>query len=162
MSKAVANEQASAPVVQPVKIKPADGTKLKKQEYVRQTWFLRANPGDTEETIRGRDWWRLLSDRLTRHDVVFVLMDDESQEIEYRVEAVGTGWAEVRPVRTMTRTPVSKAVEILGDGAYRLEFVGGSGFCVVRIKDGCPVTSGHATADSARMTWLREQPRKVA
>lgn len=158
MAKTDTTETPAAP-----KIAPAQQVNLRQWQYggscPRRMWDLKANPGDTAEAPLSRDWWKQIGQRVSRHDVVHVFADDESWELELRVEASGPGFAEVTAVKLIKRQGVSQAQEILGDGTHVLTFVGGNGFCVKRIADGCLVVQGEHSASAARIRWLAGQPK---
>lgn len=135
---------------------------LRGEEFFRKRFVLRANPGDTAETLGYSEWWAAVAPSLSRHDVVFVLADDESWEAECRVEAPFQSGADVTVSKLIKRTGITNALEILGDGAFVLEHVGGSGWCVRRVADGHLVVKGHGTQDVARREWQRTQPKAVA
>src|SRR5260370_30028517 len=108
-----------------VEKRPSDGrppvllhAALQEAEFFRKVFCCRMPPGTTAEDMRRPDFWKLTADRLSRHDVIFVLGEDESWEAELRVERSTGAGAEVSVVRLFNRKSFSDMATVLGDGAF--------------------------------------------
>lgn len=130
-------------------------------EHSRQVWTCKAPPGATTEDLLYEEFWQRAARRLNRHDIVFVIADDESWEAELRVEKSGPLGVEVSVVKKMKRTSFTSNRTILGDGEYVTTYQDGA-WCVLRTKDKHPIIQGHATESAAIGHWLREVPRRGA
>lgn len=154
-------DEAPAPVTGGVK-RPriAPHAPIEAQQY-RRTFWMKAPPEATREDLGYLEFWGGVRKYLTRHDIVHVLADDESWEVECCIEAVRADGCEITVRKAYSRKPISAASTPLGDH-HRSEWRAGLGWCVVRIADGVPVIKGHQSEVAATMEWQRTQPRKVA
>lgn len=130
-------------------------------EHKRRHFLLKAPPGMTQEDARNFDAWAHIAKSFTRHDLVTVLADDESWELECCIEAVRSDGCEVSPRKVYSRKPVKAAATILNE-EFRAEWRAGFGYCVIRIADDHPVVAGHHTEALAILEWQRSQPKRVA
>jgi hypothetical protein len=127
----------------------------------RRFLFLKANPGHTVDDIRTPDYLGIHAPRYGRHDVVTVLLDDESQEIELCIERVTQDAVYTTVRKVYSREDMGSGSTVIAPN-FRTERAAGKGWCVVRISDGCAVITGHNHEDSAIAQWHREQPRRAA
>lgn len=142
--------------------KPAGAPKkiinINRFEEVRTVWGLKSPTSDAEDLLR-EDFWRLVAPRLKRNDVVHVISNDESWEVELRIESSSPEGCEVSIVKKIKRRAVGQRMTILGDGKFRTEYRGGS-WSVIRIADQRVMLSGEMTENGAILKWLSEQPRR--
>jgi len=128
-------------------------------EQNRQVWTCKVPAGVTAEDLLYPDLWKNVATKVSRHDIIFAIADDESWECECRVEAAKPDGVEVSISKKLRRKPFSQRQTVLGDGHFVTAYQNGS-WCVLRVKDQFPVIRGHATESAAVTHWLREQPRK--
>lgn len=157
---AVAEKAAPSAVPPPV----STPTRCKSQPmeigHKRRFLIVKAGPGHTVDDIRHPAYFGIHANRFGRHDIVIVLLDDETQEIELCVERVTQNevYCSVRKVYQR---------EGLGDGStqlapnFRTKRVPGKDWCVERVNDGALVITGHQQEANAIAQWRREQPRVV-
>lgn len=130
-------------------------------EFRRQTHFCKVPTGATKEDLLREDFWKLVSEKLNRHDVIIVLGDDESWEAELRVEHSHGAGAQVSVVKVIKRKSFADGATLLGDGQFVTAYKDG-GWCVLRTQDQYAVLTGYATEGAVMLKWLSEQPRKVS
>ena len=153
----------SAPVKPLDRSLRAANNSLTLEEHKRNRHWHRAASGVTQDTIRDQSYWALLARNLHRHDIVTVLADDESWEIELTVEKVLQDAAVVSVRKVYSRTPINDAGRVVdGIGNFFSEWRPNQGWCVVRAADGVAVIKGCALEATAIAEWQRAQPRKVA
>lgn len=127
----------------------------------REHFLLRAPVGATPEDLKVPAYWAKVGQFLSRHDVVFVLADDETWEAEVRVEGSSQlGGCNVTVVRVIDRKGINGETQELDDLHY-VQHVGGAGFCVFRRADKVAIIQGHMSAEAARAQFMREQPKTV-
>jgi hypothetical protein len=131
---------------------------LKLQEFGRRAYFVKAPPAATQEDPLHPAFWAPVAKDLTRHDIIRLLADDESWEMELIVERVRQSGADVTVWKVGKRTPLSRAGAPIGDD-HRTEYRANEGWCVVRVKDGHPIVQGHTIEASAVAQFHREQPK---
>ncbi|API58746.1 hypothetical protein BSL82_04970 [Tardibacter chloracetimidivorans] len=129
-------------------------------EHMRRHFMLKAPPGMTQEDARYLEAWKHVGKQFQRHDIVYLLADDESWELEICIEAVRLNGCEVSVRKVFSRKPVNTVATILSDD-FRAEWRAGMGFCVVRIHDDVPVVKGHHSEAAAILEWQRTQPKKA-
>lgn len=140
----------------------ASGNSLKQEAHVRQRHWHRAAPGVTQDDIRHPDYWGRLVRQLHRHDIITVLADDETWELEIVVERVLDDGARVSVRKAYKRETVAEASMIVdANGEFYAEWVPGKSWCIVRKKDGLAVVQGHSERTNAVAEWRRTQPKKV-
>lgn len=127
----------------------------------RRTFWMKAPPEATQEDARYMEFWTGVQKYLQRHDIVIVLADDESWELECCIEAVRAAGCEISVRKIYSRKPISAASSPLGD-THRSEWRAGMGWCVVRISDGAAVIKGLQSEAAAVLEWQKTQPRKAA
>jgi hypothetical protein len=138
-----------------------DANELKLGEHCRRTWFIRAPEGATKEDPLYELFWEPVARRFTRHDIVALLANDESWEMELCVEAVKSNGAKMSVRKVYGRDPIAHNMTSLGDGEYHTEFRANERWCVIRRKDQFPVVKGHPIEELAIAEWRRTQPRPV-
>lgn len=129
-------------------------------EEKRRMYTCRAPAGVDAEGLLYEEFWRHVSARLNRDDILYVLADDGSWEAECRVETSKPDGAEISIVKKMRRRAIAQRQTILGDGEFLTEYANGY-WNVLRTKDRHPVIKGYTSEGSAITAWLREQPRKA-
>lgn len=144
-------------------VKPFLGSNaIAEEAQVRRRWFVKAPAGTTQDDVRTEVFWKRAAASLGRHDLVTVLADDESWQMEVVVEKsradVGV---EISVLKVQSRTPVTSNMTMLGDGTHYVQFVPNQGYCVIRVSDGAIISGGHTSEGAATLTWLREAPRKA-
>ena len=138
-------------------IRLANQTPRQEEQY-RRRWFIKAPFGATREDPLHPSFWTNVSRHFTRHDVVSLLADDESWELEICIEAVRQSGCDVSVRKNYGRTAINMAGTPIGD-SYRTEYRSGDGWCVCRVSDGFPVIRGHTLEVSAINQFHREQPK---
>lgn len=139
------------------------GTVHDEGAYRRRFW-IKAPAGATKEDPLYSNFWSTISKQLGRHDIVTVLADDESWELELCIEAVNHNGAEVTLRKHYSRKSVaSTSMTQLGDaGEFHSAWRASLGWCIIRKKDDFPVERGHQSEGAAILAWQRAQPKKVA
>lgn len=137
---------------------PLNAVKL--AEHHRRHHWVKLEPGVTVEAIRYPATWANTYKKFQRHDLITILTNDESQEVEACVEKVTRDGVTLSVRKIHKREPINHAGQMLEDG-IQTQCIDGW-WCVVRLKDGHPIISGHATEASAITQFRREQPRKAA
>ena len=127
----------------------------------RRFLLVKAGAGHTVDDIRHPDYFALQSQYLGRHDIITVLTDDETQEIELCVEFVSQNAVHTSVRKVFQRQGLGEGSTPLGEN-HRTRRVAEKGWCVERISDGCLIIAGHNSEGAAIAQWHREQPRKVA
>lgn len=156
---AMAKAEAVAPVtVAQVKRPRLQKASCKLSEQGRRFWFIKAPPGTTQEDPRYPDFWADAAKVFCRHDIIFLIPDDESWEMEMRVEAVRADGVEISVSKVYARKGIVQAMTMVGPD-HHSEYRPGMGWCVVRVSDKFPVVKGHALEQTAIAQWQREQPR---
>jgi hypothetical protein len=157
MTVAVAKKIAAVPPVGRVRL-PAGILKL--EQHGRQSYFFKASPGIVQEDLRYAETWANLSKLLRRHDLVNVLADDESWELELCVERPHDGGVDMTVRKLYQRTGITAATVPVADG-FHCEWRPGEWWCVVRQRDGVAVEKGHPRsahgAPSSRVRWCHER-----
>ena len=130
----------------------------KLEEQHRRRWFMKAPPEATREDPMHPSFWVNVKRHFTRHDIVTLLADDESWELEICIEAVRHSGADVSIRKNYGRTAINLAGTAIGD-KHRTEYRSGDGWCVCRVSDGVPIIRGHTLEVSAINQFHREQPK---
>ena len=154
---------ATAETVVPIEPKRPriDPGLLKLEEQCRRRWFLRAPEGTDKEDPLYEDFWAPIAARLTRHDIITLLANDESWELELCVEASKATGAKVSLRKHYSREGIAQHMTPLGNGEYHTEYRANERWCVIRRKDQGIVVRGHALEELAIAEWRRQQPRPV-
>ena len=129
-------------------------------EHMRRHFMLKAPAGMTQEDARYLEAWKHVAKQFQRHDIVYLLADDESWELEICIEAVRVNGCEISIRKVFSRKPVKSVATILTDD-YRAEWRAGLGFCVIRIHDDVAIVKGHHSEAAAILEWQRSQPKKA-
>lgn len=130
-------------------------------EQHRRVLGITAPEGATPEDLRRPEFYRLIAQKVYRDDIIRILAFDGSWEAEIIIDTAFESRAEVTIWKVGSRQPVKSNSTVLGDGAARTEYRGGT-WSVIRISDGVELISGHATEGAAIGDWMRSQPRRVA
>jgi len=128
-------------------------------EERRKVHTCRAPAGVDAEALLYESFWRHVSVKLNRDDIVYVLAEDGSWEVECRIEVSKPDGAEVSIVKKMKRQAIAQRSTVLGSGEFVTAYADGY-WNVLRTKDRYPVIKGYGTEGAAITAWLREQPRK--
>ena len=143
--------------------KRAQTNSLALVETKRQWHWHRVGPGVTQDDIRDLRYFGLVSRQLRRHDLITIIADDESWEVEVVVERVLADSAEIRVRKVYPRTSINHAGRAVDDrGEYASEWRAGMSWCVIRRSDDCAVVKGHADETTAIAEWRAKQPRRAA
>lgn len=160
----IAAAPSSSARVEPLdrNLRAAKGS-LSPEEHWRNRHRHKAGPGVTQDTIRHLEYWAFLAPKLRRHDLITILADDESWEIEACVERVLQDAAEISVRKVHKRQSNAHAGRVVdGVGNFFSEWRAGQAWCIVRAKDSIPVVQGHLLEATAIAEWQRLQPRKIA
>jgi hypothetical protein len=144
----------------PAKLRPALSA-LKLAEHVRREWDVKVPPEATQDDVRSPYFFSNIAPKLTRHDLITVRADDETWQLELVVERVLADEVYCTVLKAIKREGMGEGSTQLAPD-FRTKRVGGKGWCVERISDGCLVIQGHALEANAIAQFRREQPRKVA
>lgn len=151
--------EANTPDRKPTTRRPTLG-RVDRLEERRTLWSTKAPQGATPEDLLYDEFWRLVVQRINRHDIVLVIADDESWECECRVESVSPSGAHVSISKLLKRDGSStQRRTVLGDGLFTTRYQNGA-WAVCRTKDNVAVISGEGSESAAILRWLRENPRK--
>ena len=143
--------------------KRAQPTSLSLVETKRQWHWHRAGAGVNQDDIRDVRYFGLLASRLRRHDLITILAEDESWEVECVVERVMREAAEIRVRKVYPRTSINHAGRAVDDlGEYASEWRAGMSWCIIRRSDDCAVVRGHSDETTAIAEWRAKQPRRAA
>lgn len=124
---------------------------------------VRAPAGATQDDCRSPYFLARCAQRLVRHDIIFVLADDESWELELCVEKALPTEVHVSARKAYSRQSIAGASLAVDDaGEYRAEFRAGQAWCIVRTSDGHAIIEGRANAGSAIAEFRSREPRKAA
>lgn len=154
---AVAKDKPAAPGSGTIRLPPMPPVEVAQR---RRDWWWKAPPGATREDPLHPGFWANVCRWLTRHDIIALVADDESWELELCVEAVRQSGADVSVRKHYSRTALNVAGTPVGDD-HRTEYRANEGWCVVRVSDGHPIIRGHTLEVSAVNQFHREQPKAV-
>ena len=140
----------------------APSNSLQQEGQWRVFHHHRVGPGVTQDTIRHPDYWAAVAKKLHRHDIIVILANDESWEVEACVERVLFSGAHISVRKVYKRQSMSDGGTVLGNGEFFTEWRPAGGWCVVRRSDNVPVDQGYALEELAIAAWQKRQPRKVA
>lgn len=138
---------------------------LKPHGHTRQYWWHRAGTDVTQDNVRHTEYWSTIAKQLARHDIITVLAEDETWELELCVERVlpHEAGAIVSVRKAYKREGIVHAGRVVdGLGDFYSEWRPGLGWCVIRRKDGHPVVQGHTMEVTAVAEWQRAQPKRAA
>ncbi|MCH2240053.1 MAG: hypothetical protein MK060_19445 [Blastomonas sp.] len=131
-------------------------------EQRRRTWWHRAKVGATQDTVRYPEYWANVARQLNRHDLITILAEDETWEMEACVERVTINGAELSVRKVFKRDPLADGASVVDDiGEFIAERVAGKGWCIRRVKDGHLILEGHEMKASVVAEFHRTRPRKV-
>lgn len=152
----------ASPKIDPanLRIRVAD---LKDEGHARRRFFVRAPERTTNESPLYPGFFANVTKMLSRHDLITIMADDESWEMEVVVEAVILGGAEVSVRKVYSRKAIRQAMTTLSDTDHT-EWRSGRGWCVIRRMPGRPeqaIIEGHGTEVGAKLEWTRSQPAPV-
>lgn len=153
--KAKADDQA------PTRVRLPKGTLFEEGQY-RRRWMVKAPANATQDDVRHQDFLGPVATKLTRHDIITILADDETWEMECCVERVMQDAVQISVRKLYSReTQVHPGRVVDGLGNFYSEWRAGEGWCIVRRKDSHAIIKGHALEATAVAQWQREQPRQV-
>jgi hypothetical protein len=130
-------------------------------EQCRREHWAKAPHGANRDDVRHPEFLVNVAKGLRRHDVVHLLADDESWQIEMIVEAVTLTGVECTVVKNIARRPLDTAQKWLDAGHY-VEYRPSHSWCVVRAKDNFPIVSGQGSPEGAKHIFFARQPKPVA
>lgn len=137
---------------------PIQGLKL--VEQCRREHWAKAPAGANRDDVRHPEFLANVSKNLRRHDVIHLLADDESWQLELIVETVRLNAVDVTVVKNISRQGLDTAQTWI-DADHFIEYRPSHGWCAVRAKDSFPVVSGQGSPEGARHVFFARQPKKV-
>lgn len=157
-------EAAKAPVAPepvaraPRKMVPLQEMRFKQREFLQNQYAIDAPIGTTMEDLLTREYWGHVARKLRRRDKIVVMTDDCRMYVELIVFAVGSNWAQVRPLpgtfvvldAAIARSSVADDYEIRDGGLHKK-------WVVVRLSDGREIKGdGTLQTEDAARAWLRD------
>ncbi|OYX39024.1 MULTISPECIES: hypothetical protein [unclassified Sphingomonas] len=141
----------------------AEANSLLPEGHQRQRFWHKAKAGIEKEDLLYPQYWSKASRLVGRHDIITVIADDESWEVECCVERAFDGGATVVIRKVYARTSIAGAGRQVDDvGDFYSEFRPNDSWCVIRRKDGHPIVKGFANEAAAVAAWRAGLPRKAA
>jgi hypothetical protein len=138
-------------------------SQLKETGFYRRHFWINAVDGVTQDDVRDPTYFHGIGPKLTRHDIITVMADDESWEMTVIIEAVNQATVDITVAKVQARKAIRQAVTTLDD-THHSEWRSGLGWCVVRRlpgKEPQVIISGHGTQTGVQQEWARSQPRPV-
>ena len=133
---------------------------LELAEQVRREFWTNAPPGASHDDIRHPEFFVNVSKDLRRHDVIHVLANDETWQVEMIVEAVKQTSVDVSVVKKISRVGLDVSQTWL-DSDHFVEYRPGKGWCAIRAKDGCALVEGQGSPEGAKHIFFAKQPKPV-
>lgn len=123
--------------------------RMKEAEYVRSSYIMHLPADVTEEQIRDERFYAHVSTAFKPGDVLYLIADDASWEVEARVRAAGRLYAQVQIVN---RIDFNEDVTLPQTSPYTIQYGGGHAKYRV-MRDNEPIRDGFASKRDAQR-WI--------
>lgn len=125
---------------------------FKLSSYAINAWVVIAPHGTTKDDVLKYEFWAHVFGKLQRHDMITIISDDESFEMDVRVTSVGAfgPGAEVRVIRMWSRGDKTITSDTPSVNEFELSFTPSTQWRIVNKESKTVLKSGFPSKEEAQ------------